>query len=114
MDEEVDPPHGDPKASRESASEGEPKVSRETPRGACEPKASRESASGLAPPTVEGPADPLRAQALALKVLRRLELPARRAKSLLQSVLSEQPALRTAEPGELVRAVLLRLRSGGA
>jgi len=104
-DEEVDPLAAEPKASRESSA-AEPKASRES--SAAEPKASRESseAGRLA---VKGLVDPLRSQTLALKALRRLELPARRAKSLLHSVLSERPALRTAEPGELVRAVLLRL-----
>jgi hypothetical protein len=75
---------------------------------ATEPPESRDSASQTGPPTAEACADPLQEQALALKVLGKLELPAWQAKSLLLSALTERPALRGARAEDLARAVLLR------
>jgi len=86
-------PHSAPGDSRDAASVPEPTASRDD--------ASQTPAAGAC-------ADPLQEQALALKALEKLALPARRGKQLLHQAFTEQPALRTARAEDLVRAVLLR------
>jgi hypothetical protein len=81
--------------------------SRDAPKVA-EPALSRDSAGQAGPIAAEACVDPLQEQALALKVLGKLEFPARQANSLLLGALTERPALRGARAEDLARAVLLR------
>ena len=86
-------------ASRDAGAEEEEPASRDASAGVpgVQERASRDALD----------VNPVREQADALKALQSLEMPARRAKSLLDQAKAEEPELRTA--AQLVRAVLLRV-----
>ena len=85
-------------------------ASRDAAGSAGEEEASRDAGSwtSVARPPRRSVGERLEEQALALRALKKLELPTRQAESLLRRVLDEQPILREAEAAELVRAVLVR------
>jgi hypothetical protein len=97
----------EPVASRDAESVAEPAASRDA-ESVAEPAASRDASTSAQTCGVKTHVDPRGEQALALEALKRLEFPARRAKSLLLEALAERPALREAGAAELVRAVLTR------